>query len=189
MSAESAKLKERSSNEGTTMLNHILVPLDSSTISEQALRYVPELLAPNGKLALLSIIEQPLDYWYSPMDAGLPVAPVNPYSETQYRSAYSILKEYLNSKANNLREKTYEVECLIETGDPATLILEVAKSHKVDAIVMTSHGRTGLSRWIFGSVTQKVISRMGCPVLIVPARKADQADSIEIEKQNLPSKT
>lgn len=171
------------------MLNHILIPLDSSTLSEQALHYAPEILAPKGKLTLLSVIELPLDYWYSPMEPGLPIAPVKAYSETQYQTAYNTVKEYLNSKADKLREKAYDVECLVESGDPASLILEIAASRKVNAIVMTSHGRTGLSRWIFGSVTQKVISRMVCPILIVPGEQAEQtADPIKTEKSSLAAK-
>ena len=51
-------------------------------------------------------------------------------------------------------------------GDPATEILRIAKENKVEMIVMSSHGRTGLERILMGSVAEKVVRRAPCPVLI-----------------------
>jgi nucleotide-binding universal stress UspA family protein len=56
---------------------------------------------------------------------------------------------------------------LCETGDPATTILERAASGKYDLLVMGTHGRTGLSHMLMGSVAEKVVRRAPCPVLTV----------------------
>ena len=51
-------------------------------------------------------------------------------------------------------------------GDPATEIVRVAKAERADMIVMSTHGRTGLSRVLMGSVAEKVVRRAPCPVVI-----------------------
>lgn len=150
------------------MLRHVLVPLDGSALSEQALHYAQEIVANGGKLTLLSVIEVPIDYEYSLVDVPLTVVTARAYSESEFNSTHRRIQEYLNSKARKLAEKGFEVETVVETGDPASIIHDIASNKKTNAIVMTTHGRTGLSRWLFGSVAQKVISQMPCPVMVVP---------------------
>jgi nucleotide-binding universal stress UspA family protein len=150
------------------MLRHVLVPMDGSQLSEQALAYAENVIAPNGRIILLSVIEVPVDYDYSLMDIPLTMVTARAYDEAEFNNTYRRVYDYLADKSRNLVAAGFEVECVVESGDPATVITEVAEKHKVNAIVMTTHGRTGFSRWLFGSVTQKVISLMPCPVLVVP---------------------
>jgi nucleotide-binding universal stress UspA family protein len=150
------------------MLNHVLVPLDGSALSEQALVYAEQILAPGGKITLLSVIEMPVDYEYALVDIPLTVVTARAYNEEEFNSAYRRVHDYLNAHARKFTAKGFDVECVVESGDPATVVTDVAANHKVNAIAMTTHGRTGISRWIFGSVTQKIISTMPCPVLVVP---------------------
>ena len=58
----------------------------------------------------------------------------------------------------------------VHVGEPANVIVETAERLKVDAIVMSTHGRSGLSRWLFGSVTNKVLSANVCPVYVIPSK-------------------
>ena len=58
---------------------------------------------------------------------------------------------------------------MVQFGDPASVIVDTAGQLHVDAIVMSTHGRSGISRWIFGSVTNKVLGMAECPVLVVPS--------------------
>jgi nucleotide-binding universal stress UspA family protein len=61
-----------------------------------------------------------------------------------------------------------EVRQVIEFGAPHKNIVEVAERENVDMIVMSTHGRTGIDHVILGSVTEKVVARAPCPVLVVP---------------------
>jgi nucleotide-binding universal stress UspA family protein len=168
------------------MLRHVLVPLDGSALSEQALYHAQNVIPDGSKLTLLSVIEVPVDYEYSLMDVPLTVVTARAYSESEYNNTHQRIQEYLNNRARKLVEKGYEVEIIVETGDPATVIHDTAAKIMANAIVMTTHGRTGLSRWLFGSVTQKVISNMPCPVLVVPG--SQPVESAKPEKASEPEK-
>lgn len=159
------------------MLCHVVVPLDGSNLSEQALAYAKDVLCENGKITLVSIVELPMDTDYALVDIPMTVVAARAYSEDDLNVTYRRVRDYLESKARQLTNNGYEVQTVVETGDPATVIVDIAHTHDVDAIVMTTHGRTGLSRWLFGSVTQKVVSTMPCPVLVVPGKQRKEQDS------------
>jgi nucleotide-binding universal stress UspA family protein len=65
---------------------------------------------------------------------------------------------------------TIKVNLETPVGKTSSVIAERAKVLHVDAIAMSTHGRSGLSRWVFGSVTQRVLGLMPCPVLVVPGQ-------------------
>ena len=170
------------------MLKHVLVPLDGSALSEEALYHAEEILMPKGKFTLLSVIESPTDYDYSLVDIPSSVILGRQYNEAEYQNIYTRVATYLERKAQKLIEKGYVVEYLVERGNPANLIHETAAQRKVDVIVMTTHGRSGLSRWIFGSVTQKVISQMECPVLVIPGLHPVETEAlVESEAERVKS--
>jgi nucleotide-binding universal stress UspA family protein len=58
----------------------------------------------------------------------------------------------------------------VHLGNPTSVIVERAQALHVDAIVMSTHGRSGINRWMYGSVAQRVLALMPCPVLIVPGQ-------------------
>jgi nucleotide-binding universal stress UspA family protein len=159
------------------MLRHVLVPLDGSALSEVALYHAQNIIPEGSRLSLLTVIESPVDYEYSLVDVPLTV--VTARSESEYNNTNQRVQEYLNTKARHLLDKGYEVEILIQSGEPSSVITDTAAQIKVDAIVMTTHGRTGLSRLLFGSVTQKVISNMPCPVVVVPGAQPAEAEKPE----------
>ncbi|HEY7218685.1 MAG TPA: universal stress protein [Candidatus Binatia bacterium] len=64
-----------------------------------------------------------------------------------------------------------EVRQVVEFGAPHKNIVEIAGKENVDMIVMSTHGRTGIDHVILGSVTEKVVARAPCPVLVVPRRE------------------
>jgi nucleotide-binding universal stress UspA family protein len=68
-----------------------------------------------------------------------------------------------------------EVRQVVELGAAASNIVEKAESEGVDRIVMSTHGRTGIDHLLIGSVSEKVIARSPCPVLVVPAHKRNIA--------------
>jgi nucleotide-binding universal stress UspA family protein len=77
---------------------------------------------------------------------------------------------------DRLRKLGVKAEPLVKQGDAATQILEVCREKGADLIAMTTHGRSGIPRWMMGSVAEKVLRASNVPLLVVrPARKAAPA--------------
>jgi len=142
------------------MLKHILVPLDGSALAEKALDYAVRIIAPKRRITLVCIVEIP--------DVASSFHPNIMMVEDHLASA----RLYLDRIASELRkEHQLRVDIEIKVGDPATMITNIAETEFVDAIVISTHGRTGVQRFIFGSVTQKVLNAMPCPVFVVPGEE------------------
>lgn len=150
------------------MLNHLLVPLDGSELARTALPYAKAILAPNGRITLVSVIQPPetpiYDFYPAPM----------PHSNTYATDINTIIhyaQDYLEHIADELRDEGFSrVHVRVETGDPAAEIVAVAEQVQADAIVISTHGRSGFSRWLFGSVTQKVMTIAPCPIMVIPGK-------------------
>lgn len=153
------------------MIEHVLVPLDGSPLAEKALTFGQKMLVPNGKITLVAAIEAPLPpmYAYPSPDVFYKLDSNRAYMETAKPQAL----DYLDKIAMKLRSQGYDVVVEAEDGSPADVITEIAERHKVDAIVISTHGRSGISRLVFGSVTNKVLSVAKCPVVVVPNRAED----------------
>ena len=83
-------------------------------------------------------------------------------------------KQILEDAEANLSEIAKDImgegtvpRLIVRVGSPAEEILEVAEEENVDAIVIATHGRTGLAKIVFGSVAQRVVRRAQCPVLTI----------------------
>lgn len=146
------------------MLKHILIPLDGSQLAEQALEYGLRILEPNGRLTLVSAVEVP----EVPVYGFYPPATTTDFKTTQ-NDLLPYARHYLDSIAQDLIQRGYVVDFEAHVGDPAGVITEVAQRQHIDAIVMSTHGRSGISRWLFGSVTQKILSARLCPVFVIPS--------------------
>jgi nucleotide-binding universal stress UspA family protein len=159
------------------MLSQVLVSLDGSELAERAIKYAQQIVAPAGEIILLSVVDIP-DF---PIYTVYPMTVVSP--EPDYSTVVTDLlansKEYLEGLANNLRLQGLRVKTIVKSGEPATCIIEVAEELKVDMIVMSTHGRSGFSKWLFGSVTQKVLSALPCPVTVVPGTAENPAKTEE----------
>src|ERR1051326_4347633 len=104
------------------------------------------------------------------MDEAMPIAEM---SEQMEDSAERELPDAL--RCEDLRG--LKVEEVIGHGDAAAEIVRVADEQNVDLIVISSHGRTGLGRIIFGSTAEAVVRHAGCPVLVVkppPQQESEQ---------------
>lgn len=76
-----------------------------------------------------------------------------------------------------------ETRIHVETGSPAASIIDFAAEHAVDFVAISTHGRTGLKRFLLGSVTERVIRHVHCPVLTLRAFGA----SLPVTDENAPS--
>jgi len=153
------------------MFKHVLVPLDESELSEYTLAYLPKLVGAGSKVTLLTVIVPP-DLSLSSLYA-VPNQ-INPsFLENEEGLARALrvqAEDYLRRVGERMNKMSVQVETLVRFGQPADVILEYAQELKVEAITMTTHGRSGITRWLLGSVTQKVLSAAPCPVFVIPSR-------------------
>lgn len=139
---------------------HILVPLDFSEPSEQALVQAIELAGKlDARLTLLHVVHPPT--FSAGPDAGL-------------GAAYANLMEQMETDANHAmaasnqraREAGLQGETVLMHGVPFQQIVDFARDREVDLIVMGTHGHTGLQHVLMGSVAEKVVRLAPCAVLV-----------------------
>ena len=151
------------------MYEKILVPLDGSITGEAALPIIEELvtkLKPKTKVevTLLQVISS-LTHWVIAGEASAPIS----YNEKEIALIKQKAMEYLEKAGKGLKSKGAIVNTKVSIGHPAEEINKVCDEIKADLIAMSTHGRSGLSRWAFGSVTEKVLRIGRVPVLMVRA--------------------
>ena len=154
----------------TLQLRKILLPTDFSECGNYALSYATALARKFGaSLICLHVIEPIVpSVGYSGMTEPLPIADISDQLED---SAERELPKFAECEEC----AGLEVEELIVHGEAASEIVRVAKDRGVDLIVVSSHGRTGLGRILFGSTAEAVVRHASCPVLVVkpPAEEAE----------------
>lgn len=131
----------------------ILHPTDFSECSDDALRAARALAGDGARLILLHVV--PMESIYGGV-MGVPTSP-------------EVFEHALLDKLRKLPAPEFEasVKHLVREGDPATEIVRVADEEACDAIVIGSHGRSGLGRLLIGSVADAVLRKATCPVLVV----------------------
>ena len=131
------------------MINHILVPLDGSTLAECVLPHVSA-IAPvtHARITLLHVLQQA-------QNGGTPaVDPVEWHLQKQHA------EKYLEGISNRLSEAgLLGVESVILEGNPAGSVIDFARSNNVDLIALSTHGHSGLSGWNVSGVVQKILLR------------------------------
>jgi len=151
------------------MYEKILIPLDGSKLGEAALPCIEELVSKIGpgikvEITVLQVISSVA---YSVV-AGEAIAPV-PYTDMEIKQIEKRAMEYLDTVSEVLRGKGAVVTFKVGRGNAAEEILKASDEMKADLIAMSSRGRSGLSRWAFGSVTDRVLHAGTVPVLVVRA--------------------
>lgn len=153
------------------MYERILMPLDGSRTGEAALPMIEELatkLAPAGLKveAILLQVVAALSHWVVVGETGARI----PYTEKELEILKKESLDYLEKSGEGLRKKGATTRTLVVFGDAAEEIIKAADDLGVDMIAMSTHGRSGLSRWAFGSVTGRVLRASNKPVLTVRAQ-------------------
>lgn len=144
------------------MPNTILVSLDGSELSERVLPWLSLFLSvrPQAQVELLRCYEPPSTVYLIP-ELAVPTAAA--FSEDNLHAAFS---EYLKKKAQELGHP--DITTTVVMGDAASEILE--RSEGRDLVLMASHGRGGIGRWLMGSVATKVTRGVTVPILVVGGR-------------------
>lgn len=151
------------------MLKNVLVPLDGSEVAERALEYARQITDTNGgKITLLTALDVPE---YTMMAYYPTVVAYEGTPENITQKMMPQARDYLSQTAQSLEREGFIVKIEAVIGEPAALIVERASEIEAEAIVMSTHGRSGISRWLFGSVASKVLESAKCPVFIVPVRQ------------------
>ena len=139
-------------------LNKILCPIDHSNCSKDALRYaVSFAMKDEAKLLLLHVID--IRSFNEGLDA---MSTQIPNEETIEQLRVKLINCIPEEIRNDM-----DVEAIVSQGIPFAEIISTAKEKEIDMIVIGSHGRTGLSHIMLGSVSEKVVRKAPCPVLTV----------------------
>jgi nucleotide-binding universal stress UspA family protein len=143
----------------------LFVPLDGSSLAEKVLPHVSK-LAKQMKLKVHLI-----QVYTLPQAAYVVAEGIADQGPALYREAMRKETEsYLGDKAEQLRSEGLEhVSTSVLEGDAASEIIDIARAAPDNLIAMSTHGRSGIKRWVLGSVAEKVIHHSGDPVLIIRA--------------------
>ena len=145
------------------MFKTLLVPLDGSPRAEQAIPVALDLAQKyQARIVLLQVCTNPvtLSHYYDP----------GPHEE-QLKQSEQISEQYLTELAAQISQQGVGVDHDCVRDQPAQAILTRASHLEEPLIVMTSHGRDGLLRWLLGSTAEKIVRHAECPVMIVRNRQ------------------
>jgi len=140
-------------------LSKILIPTDFSDATAKAVEYAASFAQQHGAELLLCHVLEPSPYPMAPIAGSLDRAP-----------AEAELHRAVEKELQDCRERFVPSDVRCQTvmleGTPHVEIISHAKAQGVDLIVMPTHGRSGLAHFLLGSVSEKVIRRAHCPVLV-----------------------
>ena len=146
------------------MYNRILLPLDGSAIAEQALPHAIALVERfQAELIILRTFE-PLAEKIGMMGDLVKRA------EDETRA---IAEKYIENISASVQERGIRVKSIIIEGRPHSEIVRFAETEQVDLIVISTHGQSGLTRWLLGSVADRVARGVSVPVLLVRSQEAE----------------
>ena len=159
------------------MYDRVVVLLDGSELAEQVLPHVAEIIqGRDSEVFLLSVAPTIVPTVATAVD----IYPI--YTTADFLTVEAAerertereLNEYLEMVAKRLEPVASQVSKVVRFGQPAEEILGYADEVTANLIAMCTHGRSGLSRWVYGSVADKVLRGAKCPVLLVRVQPPDQ---------------
>jgi len=135
--------------------NKILVCLDGSEVSEAVLLEVEKIAtAFNAGISLLRVAH------------AITILPGTDPTEAQV-AVVRKAEEYLSGIEEELKTRGFMVDSHVRYGDPAEQILDHCEWNEVDIIAMSTHGRSGVKRWLLGSVAEKILRHATKPVFLM----------------------
>jgi nucleotide-binding universal stress UspA family protein len=150
-----------------------------SPFSLEALELATKLAAASdATLYVLHVIDNPFDELYMTRITEADPASIELYKQEPFRRSRIIkttlehsevmLKQFCHERVEHLPKVRY----VVSDGVPFEKILDAAEDHRIDLIVLATHGRTGIKRLIIGNVAERVVRHAPCPVLTVKPRAA-----------------
>ena len=143
----------------------ILIPIDGSKFSENIFPQTNKFVEIfNSKILFLHVMDTRLTENF---------AVAKDIFVHEEKTARQDIKSYFTSLENKVKESKITYELLIEKGDPAEVICDLAEKNEVDLIAMSTHGRSGISRWTVGSVADRVLRVSSKPLLLTRAKEQE----------------
>jgi len=140
------------------LFKNILVPHDGSGHSKHAFKVALDMAKKyNSKLSMVTVLDTSPGYW----------AHTNLWDKAMGGARTLVTKEFESFESAAKKAKVSFHSEIIENHSVTKTIVSYSKSKKIDLIVMGAHGITGWDKLILGSVSESVVHRVGCPVLIV----------------------
>lgn len=165
-------MPESTENDATLpRLRQILLPTDFSGCANYALPYAAAIArATHARILCVHVVEPLVPaVGYTGLADPMPIADISEQLEDSAEREFPRLTDC--DELTGL-----DVEEIIVHGDAAAEIVRVAGENEADLIVISSHGRTGLGRMIFGSTAEAVVRHAGCPVLVVKPPQEEASD-------------
>jgi len=153
-------------------VNTLLVPVDFTSYSEEALLFASKLAGKlEAQILVLHVIHDPAEapgFYVKKMKMKK-----KKFLRSMEEAANEMMDEFIEKMRQTHPDQTpiKEAAPLLIVGTPATRIVEIAEKKKAFMIVMGSHGRTGLSRLLVGSKVQQVVKLSSVPVTVVKTPK------------------
>lgn len=144
------------------ILNRALIPLDGSKESESAIPCIAELVV---QLKAEAVLFQVLTLGYHTMTAQGYEYVIYPAQQMESDRIHA--KAYLDKVGASLKKRGVTVRSEVKFGSAADEIVRFAEEIKADMVAMATHGRSGLGRWVLGSVAERVVRAGNTPVLLV----------------------
>lgn len=142
------------------MYKKILLPTDGSEYAERAEKHALFIAEASGaEIIALSVVE---NSYFATLPADETVSYVNDLLKTETEKNLVSVQ-----KMKKEMESSVKISLCIEEGSPANAILNTIEKENIDLVIMSSSGRTGLSRLIMGSVAEKVVKSAKCSVLVI----------------------
>lgn len=150
----------------TVQYEKILVPLDGSAFAAQALPHALALAVQSKAELILFRVVPDASSLSQVLEQSRNIMHIDDRQEHFVDEALAALEKL----AEELRLHDLKVTPVVQSGPPAAKLIDYAHEKGVDLIVMSSHGRSGLNRWVFGSVAEKVLRGAGCSIFLVRAK-------------------
>jgi nucleotide-binding universal stress UspA family protein len=156
-------------NRRIPMYNKIMVPLDGSDLAECVMPHVEAIISAfKSKEVVLVRVVNPVQ-----LPASVPAQGEFGFTEKDRHQLETNRKKtaqaYLEKIADSLNSSGTVFKFTVLEGNPANMLADYAKESGVDLIVIASHGRSGISRWVMGSVAERIVRTSCIPVMMVRA--------------------
>ncbi len=153
--------------EGQKMV--VLVPLDGSELAETVLVHVKELARQFGIQSVDIVLLRVCELFSHPHLHYPPPMPLSweEYLKYETKKCKEICLTYLADVRKRLKKEGLNVRLEVPVGSPAEAIVEYVNRKAISLIVISTHGRTGIGQWAFGSITNKVMRGTSTPALLV----------------------
>jgi len=149
----------------------VLVPLDGSKVAESVFQHLKELSKQLPKNKLDIVLTRVCEIFAPPISYPPPISMSwEEYLKYETRRCKKICQEYLIHVQDRLNKYGLKTRTEVPEGNPAEVLIGYINKNRIDLVIMSTHGRTGISKWAFGSIAEKVLKGAQCPILLIRAK-------------------